>query len=116
MKEAAKQLHGLENAELVGKLGFLQLDAELLAERGGVGRPMQSEHFDLAGIGGSEALADLDGGGFSRAIGTEEPEAFSRVHFQIEAVHGDHVFVSLAKLAHAKGGLRGGWGHRDSMA
>jgi hypothetical protein len=76
----------------------------------GVARPMHSEHFDLAGIGRRESLADLDGGGLSGAVGAEQPEAFAGAHFQIEAVHGDHVFVSLAKLAHAKGGLRGGWG------
>jgi hypothetical protein len=115
-EEAAKQADGLENGEFLGELGFLKLDAEALAESRGIGRPAQSQHFDFAGIGGGEPFADLDGGGLTGAIGTEQTEAFRRAHFQIEAVHGDDILVNFAKLVHAKGGLRGCWGHRNSMA
>ena len=87
-----------------------------MAQRLRAGGPMQSEHFHFARIGRRQSFANFDGSGLPGAVGAEQTEAFTRAHFQIETVYGDHVFVGLAKLAHAKGGLRGVWRHRNSMA
>ena len=53
---------------------------------------------------------------FPAPLGPSSPKHSPGRTFQIEIVHRDHVLVSLAKLAHAKGGLRGGLGLRNSMA
>src|SRR5581483_926973 len=47
-EEAAEEADGFEDGELVGELGFLQLDAEALAELVRVTAPLQAEDFDLA--------------------------------------------------------------------
>ncbi len=110
-KEAAEQADGFEDRQLFGELRFLQLDAEALAQSRGVGIPAQAEHFHFAGIGRSQAFADLDGGGFAGAVGTEQAEALAARDFQIEAVDRDHILVCLAKVAQAQRGI----GHQTSI-
>ena len=106
LEEAAEQAHGLEHGELLGKLRLLQLNAEPLPEFRRVPIPAHAEHLDLARIGGRQAFADFDGGGFAGAVGPEQAEAFAAAHFQIEAVDGHHVFVGLAQIVEAKCGRR----------
>ena len=101
-EEAAEQAHGFVHRELFGKLRLLELDAQALAELRRVGRPVQTQNLDLAGIGRGKALADLDGSGLAGAVGTEETETFRRLHFEVQAVDRDHVFVRLTKMAHAQ--------------
>ena len=104
-EEAAEQADGFADGELLGKLGLLELNAQPLAQLGGMRVPAHAEHLDLARIGGGEALADFDGGGLAGAIGSQQAEAFARAHFQIEAVDGDHVFVRLAQIADRRAAL-----------
>jgi len=77
---------------------------------------MHAEQFDVAGIRSGEAFADFDGGRFARAVRTEEAEAFAGANFEVEAVDGDHVLISLAKTSDAQGRLRYDRGHESSIA
>ena len=79
-EEAAKELNRFQNRKFVGKLCFLELDPQALAEFGGVGLPVQAEDFDHAGVGFGEALADFDGGGLTRAVGAQQAETFAGIH------------------------------------
>ena len=74
------------------------------------------EQFDLAGIGGGQAFADLDGGGLAGAIGSEQAEALAGAHFEFEAVDGDDIFISLAKTCDAQSWLGSNDRHETSIA
>ena len=92
-------MHG----EFLGELRILQLNAEALAELRRVRTPPPAEHFDFSRIRRRQTLADFDGGRFAGAIGSEKAEALARLHFEVEAVDRDHVFVRLSQLADAEG-------------
>jgi hypothetical protein len=38
-----------------------------------------------------EPFADFDRGSLAGAVGTEQSETLARMHFQIQAVHGDDI-------------------------
>ena len=77
---------------------------------------METEQFDVAGIGCSQAFADFDRGCFSRAIGTEKAKALAGVNLEVEAVDGDHVLIGLAKTTDAESWFGGGAKHETSIA
>ena len=79
MEKAAEKAEGFENRELFRELRFLELNADALAQIGGMVTPVSAEKNDLAGIGSSQAFADFDGGGFACAVGAEQAEAFAGV-------------------------------------
>ena len=116
MEEAAEQPDGLQDGELFGELGLLKLDSEALAQLRGIGVPAHSQHFDLAGIGGGESLADFHGGGLSGAVGSEQPETFAGTDLEIQAVDGEHILVSLAQIADLQGGSPRYGSHMLSIA
>ena len=66
---------------------------------------MHAEKFHFTSIGSGETFADFDGGGFACAIGTEKAEAFAGANFEVEAIDGDHVLISLAKAVTRRAGL-----------
>ena len=57
-----------------------------------------------------QPFADFDGGGLAGAVGAQQAEALAAAHFEVEAVHGDHVFVRLAQIAELQGGRPAGSG------
>jgi hypothetical protein len=61
--------------------------------------PTAAQHQHFSCVGRGEALADFDGGGLPRAIGTEKAEAFPGQHLEIEVIDGDHVPIDLAEAA-----------------
>src|SRR6187551_2065778 len=75
--KALKEGQGLIDGELLGKLGVLQLDAEQLLELTGIGFPSTAQHLHATRVGAEKSLADLDGGGFPGAIGSEQAEALA---------------------------------------
>ncbi len=101
-KEAPEQPQCFADGQLVGQLCFLELDPQPLAQRRLIGAPAQAQHLHLARVGLGEALADLDGRGFPRAIRAQEAEAFARLHVEIDPVDGHHVLVGLAEGAYAQ--------------
>src|SRR5690606_36684627 len=107
--ETAEELEGLVHRDLLGELGLLQVDPEALAQVTGMAAPAEAEHFDLAGIGRGEPLADLDGGGLPRAVRTEEAKAFTGVDGKVEAVHRHYVAVVLVEVPDPQGGGFGMW-------
>jgi len=114
--EAAEQADRFEDGELVGELRILKLDAEPLAELRGARIPAHAQHFDVAGIGGNQPLADFHGGGLAGAVRSEQAEAFAGADFEFQAVDGEHILVSFPQVAHVKGGGRRGGCHLSSIA
>jgi hypothetical protein len=56
-----------------------------------------------------EAFKDLDGGGFTRAIGAEQAEAFARCDGESQAANGfDFAIVGLAQITAFDGGRHPG--------
>jgi hypothetical protein len=95
-EEAAEQSHGLLDGELVRQLRLLQLDAEALLQRAGVGVPVHAQHLEIAGVARRQALAHLDGGGLAGAVGAEQSEAFAGEDLEVDAIDRDHIAVGLA--------------------
>ena len=75
--EAAEQLQGFFDGELVGELGFLELDADALAEFVGAGGPVEAKKLDCAFVGRSQPFADFDGCGLPCSVGTEQAKALT---------------------------------------
>jgi len=78
--------------------------------------PAHSEHLDITGIGSGQAFADFDRGRFSGSVRPKETEAFSRSHFDVQAIDCDNVFVGLAKFANAESGMDWSFRHGLSIA
>jgi hypothetical protein len=55
----------------------------------------EDEHLPLVGLG--ESLTDLDGGGLSGAVGSQQAEALAGPDLEIEAVYGNHLGVLLTE-------------------
>ena len=102
--KAAEQPHRLEDRQLLGKLCILQLNAETLPQRHSLGLPLHSEHAHVTRIRGSQPLADLDCRRLARAIGAQQPEAFTPLHLKVKTVHGHDVTIGFAQTAHLEGG------------
>src|SRR3954466_9458243 len=75
--ETAEKAHRLFYRELLGELGFLQGNAEQLAEGPVILTPAAAQDQYLAAIRGVEPLADLDRGGFAGAIGAKKAKALA---------------------------------------
>jgi hypothetical protein len=116
LKKAAEQAERFEDGQLFRELGILQLNAEPLTKLPGIGIPMETKQFDVAGIGSSQAFANLDGCCFARPVWPEKAEALAGADFEVEAIDGDHVLIRLAKTADAKGCSGGRVEHESSIA
>src|SRR5207244_4447780 len=75
--ERAEEDQVLLDGELVGKVRFLERNAQLLPERAIVALPAQAQHFDRTGRGIVQAFEDLHGGGLACAVGAEQPETLA---------------------------------------
>jgi hypothetical protein len=56
---------------------------------------MEAEKFHVAGVRSGQAFANFDSGCFTGAVRAEKAEAFARAHFEVEAVDGHDVLISL---------------------
>src|SRR5205823_6306989 len=74
--------------QLVRQVGFLERDAEPLAQRITIRLPVAAQKLDLARSRRQQSFENFDGGCFARAIRPQQPKAFSRAHLKIQAVHG----------------------------
>src|SRR3954465_8722981 len=81
--EAAEEAHSLFYCELFGELGFLQGNAEQLAEGPVILAPAAAQDQHLAAIRGVEPLAAPDPGGFAGAIGPEKAKALAGLDLQV---------------------------------
>jgi len=115
-KKTAEQAKRFEHGQLFRELRVLKLNAEALAELLGIGLPMHAKKFHFTSIGGGETFADFDCRGFACAVRPEEAETFAGTDFEIEAVDGNHVLISLAKTRYAKGWFGSDRGHESSIA
>ena len=62
-----------------------------------------SEKLELARVALEQSLADLDGGGFSRTVGTEEAKAFAGGDLQVQPIHGENVPVGFPQASNYQG-------------
>ena len=92
--EAAKQRDHLADRFLVGEAGFLERDADPLADLDFVGTPARPRISTSPDVGRIEALQDLDGRRLARAVGAEQAEALALPDLQIDPV--DRVDRSVA--------------------
>ena len=77
-KEAAKEAEGFFDGELVGELRFLELDADALAQVGGMLTPVAGRGVRPSPASGNgQAFADFDGGGLACSVGAEQAEALA---------------------------------------
>jgi hypothetical protein len=58
---------------------------------------VDAEHRDVAGVAGTVALEDLDGGGLAGPVRPEEPEDLLGAYLEVDAVDPLHVAVRLAQ-------------------
>ena len=99
--ERPEQRQHLADLELVGELGFLELNAEALAQRpsGGAIAPRRAEDLDLARIRDRQPLEDFDGSGLAGAVGSEQSKALACLDDEIETRNGDDVPEPLGERA-----------------
>src|SRR3989442_1754158 len=97
----SKQREHFADGELVGELGFLELNAEPLAQRAprGAVAPRRPENLDVARVGRRQPLEDLDRGGLPRAVRSEQSEAFAGPDREIETRDGDDVTEAFGQGA-----------------
>jgi hypothetical protein len=77
---------------------------------------LHAEDLDGARVGTQESFADLDGGGLSGAVGTEEAEALTAADLEVERVDGNDVGVGFSETANREREWRsGGSGHRGKL-
>ena len=113
--EAAEEPQRLDDRQLVGELGVLQLDAEPLAQLLGIRGPAQAEDLDVASVRHGEPLADLDRRRLAGAVRAQQPEALAGGDVEVDAVDGNDLLVSLAKITDPQR-LRRPGRHPNSMA
>src|SRR5437667_1096641 len=99
--ERPEQRQHLADLQLVGELGFLELNAEALAQRpsGGAIAPRRAEDLDLARVGDRQPLEDFDGSGLAGAVGSKQSKALARLEDEIETRNGDDVPEPLGECA-----------------
>ena len=102
-EEAAEHAQGFFDGEFFRELGFLKLDADALAELGGVRMPVEAEELDCAFVGSGQAFTHFDGGGLPCPVWTEQAKAFAARDFEVDAIDGLDVGVSLADAAEEQG-------------
>src|SRR5262245_16605393 len=86
MVKAAKQLQRFSYSELLGKLGFLQGDADSLPQGVVFFSPAAAQQLHLARGRREQPFQNLDGGGFSRSVRSEQAKALPRPHFEVQPV------------------------------
>ena len=95
-EEAGEQSHRLENRELVGELGLLELNPEALAQLAVAAPvPVSPQHRDETLVRRCQTLEDLHRGRLAGAVGSEQPEALTALHGQVDPGHGDNVVEAL---------------------
>src|SRR2546427_7087941 len=99
--ERSEQREDLADLQLVGELGFLELNAEALAQRppGGAVAPRRPQDLDLARVRYRQALEDFNGGGLAGAVGAEQPKTLARADGEVEARDRHDVPEALLKRA-----------------
>jgi hypothetical protein len=103
LKKAAEQAERFEDGQLFRELGILKLNAEPLSQLLGIGIPMETQQFDVAGIGAVSPSQISTVVVLPAPFGPRRPKHSPRADFEVEATDGDHILVSLAKTADAKG-------------
>src|SRR2546426_5957820 len=99
--ERSEQREDLADRQLVGELGFLELNAEALAQRppGGAVAPRRPQDLDLARVRYRQALEDFNGGGLAGAVGAEQPKTLACADGEGEARHGHDVTEAFRESA-----------------
>ena len=86
--ERRVEVERLPDAQLVGQLALLELDADLLAQGRAVAPWVEPQHRDRARVGRSQAGDGLDGGGLAGAVRAEDGEDLALLDVEGDAVDG----------------------------
>src|SRR6185295_1779126 len=90
--ETAKQPQRLDNRHLLGKLCFLQLNSDPLAQRLIVPRiPMLAQQFDRPFIRRRQPLEYLDSCRLPRPIWPKQAKTLPNKYFEIKSINGSYV-------------------------
>ena len=96
--ERGVEVDGLPDADLVGELALLELDADDAVELVAVALRVEPEHADRARVGRPQPADGLDGGGLAGAVGAEDGEDLARLDREGDAVDGRPVAVALGEV------------------
>ena len=91
------------HADFVGQVGGLQADADAVFELVLLFVGIEAEHAHIAGGALADAFENLDGGGFARAVGTEQAEDFAGLDFEIDAADSFEVAVAFVETVNGNG-------------
>src|SRR5450755_3741609 len=91
--EAAEQMQGFSDRQLLRESRLLQRDAQPLAQLSLVAVPCHAENFDLARGWLQKAFQDFDGRGLARPVRAQQPEALASLDSEIESPNGLHLTV-----------------------
>lgn len=80
--EGTEEVQSLPNLDALGEGGLLELGADLPAQFGSFAGRIESEDRDPSPIERTEALKTLDSGGLACAVGSEDAEDLTRLHFE----------------------------------
>ncbi len=64
---------------------------------------LEPKQFHRSGVGRRKAFADFDGGGLAGAIRSQQAEALSAHHLEVETIDSHHVAEGLAQTAERQG-------------
>ena len=108
------KLEGFANGEK-GVVGdFLGDDSNSGAGFQRIPRNVKTEDFGGSGVGFHQSAEDADKGGFSGAVGSEQPEKSAARDGKRNTVQGGQVAEALADIFNINGGFRGA--HADNFS
>src|SRR6267378_5680700 len=102
--EAGEKAQSFHNANLVGEGSGLQRGANFMFESCRFALRIETANGDAASIQVAEAFQNLDRGGLSSAVGSEQAEDFAFFHVEADATHGFYIAVAFYEIFNLKNG------------
>ena len=95
--EGAEEGDRLANRDLVRQVRRLETDPDAVLEAVLLRLGIPSEHRDLAGATRAQPFQNLDGGGFSSAVRSEQTEDLARLYLEVDALYGFETLIGLPR-------------------
>ncbi len=97
--DAAEEVDVLFHREVVVERELLRHVTDVLFDGFRLRHHIQAAHGCAAGSGQQQPAQHADGGGFARAVGSQESENLAAADVEIHMVHGDKVAEAFHELA-----------------
>ena len=114
--EAPEQVQDLDHGQLRVERRGLERDADAWLQPVGIPDRIDPEDADLAAVGLSKALEDLDSRGLAGAVGPEQAEDRPGLDLEADPVDGTRLAVCLVQPGHADDGFHGRRGRDAHLA